>query len=63
MKINSSGIKNYLTYVNSVLEIMLQSSIKRVSLAISPQCFHTEFIDNALKQTFENEKDSTCSVI
>ena len=56
VKINPKGVKNYLTYVNSILEIMLQSSIKRVSLAISPQIFSSDFLDNALKIIFSKKK-------
>ncbi|MHA7733532.1 thiamine biosynthesis protein [Nitrosopumilus sp. S6] len=56
LKINPNGIKNYLTYVNSVLEIMLQFSNKRVSLALSPQIFSSDFIDNSLKLVFSKKK-------
>ncbi len=56
MKINPKGIKNYLTFVNSVVEIMLQSSSRRVSLAISPQIFSSDFLDNALKLVFSKKK-------
>ena len=35
---------------------MLQSSIKRVSLAISPQIFSSDFLDNALKLVFSKKK-------
>ena len=56
VKINSKGVKNYLTYVNSVVEIMLQSSSKRVSLAIPPQIFSSDFLDNALKLVFSKKK-------
>ncbi|MBA4458482.1 MAG: thiamine biosynthesis protein [Nitrosopumilaceae archaeon] len=56
LKINPKGVKNYLTFVNSVVEIMLQSSIKRISLAISPQIFSSEFLDNALKLVFSKKK-------
>ena len=33
LKIKPNGIKNYLTFVNSILEIMLQHSSDHVSLA------------------------------
>ncbi|AFS81810.1 thiamine biosynthesis ATP pyrophosphatase-like protein [Candidatus Nitrosopumilus koreensis AR1] len=56
LKINPNGIKNYLTYVNSILEIMLQYSNKRVSLALSPLVFSSDFIDNALKLVFTKKK-------
>ncbi|MCJ8305575.1 MAG: thiamine biosynthesis protein [Nitrosopumilus sp.] len=56
LKIKPNGIKNYLTYVNSILEIMLQHSSDHVSLALSPLVFSTDFIDNSLKQTFQRKK-------
>jgi len=56
LKIKPSGIKNYLIYVNSILEIMLQYSESRVSLALSPLIFSADFIDNSLKQVFEKKK-------
>jgi hypothetical protein len=56
IKINPNGIKNYLIYVNSILEIMLQFSNDHVSLALSPLVFSSEFIDNSLKYVFEKKK-------
>jgi len=56
IKINPSGIKNYLIYVNSILEIMLHYSTDHVSLALSPLMFSSEFIDNSLKHVFEKKK-------
>jgi hypothetical protein len=56
LKIKSNGIKNYLIYVNSILEIMLNSSNNRISLALSPLIFSTNFIDNALNQVYSKKK-------
>jgi hypothetical protein len=56
IKISSNGIKNYLVFVNTVLEILLQYSNNRVSLALSPLVFSSEFIDNSLKQVFGKKK-------
>ena len=56
LKIKSNGVKNYLMYVNSILEIMLQHSNNQVSLALSPLMFSTNFINNALRRTFEKKK-------
>ena len=56
LKIKPNGIKNYLIYVNSILEIMLQYSNNHVSLALSPLIFSSEFIDNSLKHVFEKKK-------
>lgn len=56
LRINPNGIKNYLTFVNCVLEILLQDSSKRVSLALSPLIFSTDFIDNSLNQVFSRKK-------
>ena len=56
LKINPNGNKNYLIYVNSILEILLQYSTNRVSLALSPLVFSTDFVDNSLKKVFEKKK-------
>ncbi len=56
LKIKPTGIKNYLIYVNSILEIMLQFSNSRVSLALSPLIFSSNFIDDSLKRVFEKKK-------
>ena len=56
LRINPNGIKNYLIYVNSILEILLQYPNNRVSLALSPLIFSAEFIDNSLKIVFEKKK-------
>ena len=56
VKIKPTGIKNYLIYVNSILQIMLQHSNSHVSLALSPLVFSTDFIDSSVKQVFEKKK-------
>ena len=56
LKIKPNGIKNYLTFVNSILEIMLEHSSDHVSLALSPLIFSTDFIDYSLKQIFQRKK-------
>ena len=56
LKIKSNGVKNYLIFVNSILEIMLQYSNNQISLALSPLIFSTNFINNALRRTFEKKK-------
>ena len=56
LKISPSGIKNYLVYVNSVLQIMLSYPNRYVSLALSPLVFSTEFIENSLKQVYDKKK-------
>ncbi len=56
LKINPNGIKNYLIYVNSILEILLQYSNNRVSLALSPLIYSSDFIDNSLKLVFVKKK-------
>ena len=53
---NPRGVRNYLAYVNSVLEIMLQSPERRVSLAIPPQIFSSGFLDSALERAFSRKK-------
>ncbi len=56
LKINPNGIKNYLIYVNSILEILLHYSNNRVSLALSPLIYSSKFIDNSLKIVFDKKK-------
>jgi len=56
LKIKSTGIANYLTFVNSVLEIMLHYPDSRVSLSLSPLIFSSEFIDSSLIRVFEKNK-------
>jgi len=56
LKIKSSGIKNYLIYVNSVLEIMIRQTNDRISLALSPLVFSSDFIDNSSKIVFNKKK-------
>jgi len=56
LKIKPNGIKNYLIYVNSVVEIMLSHSNKKISLALSPLIFPANFIDNALNHVFSKNK-------
>lgn len=58
LKINQSGIKNYLIFVNSSLEIMLHegksNKLSHVSLALSPLIFSIKFIDYSIKRVFQN---------
>jgi hypothetical protein len=60
VKINQTGMKNYLVFVNFVLEIMIHEAklneITHVSLALSPLGFSSDFIDHAMKRVFQNEK-------
>ena len=56
LKIKPSGIVNYVKFVNSILEIMLQYSDYRVSLALSPLIFSSEFIDSSLKRVYEKNR-------
>ena len=56
IKISPNGIKNYLIFVNTILEILVQYSNNRVALALSPLIFSSEFIDNSLKIVFGKKK-------
>jgi len=59
LKINQTGIKNYLIFVNSILEIMLHqaksNNITHVSLALSPLMFSADFIDYSMKRVFQKD--------
>jgi len=60
VKINQTGVKNYLIYVNSILEIMLHEAeinkINHISLALSPLMFSANFIDYSMKRVFQKNK-------
>ena len=58
VKAGNSGTKNYLSFVNSVLEIMLHISkadkLDHVSTAMSSVIFPADFVDYSIKRVFEN---------
>ena len=58
VKAGNSGIKNYLSFVNSVLEIMLHISkvdkLNHISTAMSYMIFPADFMDYSIKRVFEN---------
>ena len=56
LKINSNGNKNYLIYLNSILDILLKQTENRISLALSPLVFSSEFMENSVKQVFTAKK-------
>ena len=56
LKINPNGNKNYLIYVNSIIEILLSYSNNRISLSLSPLIFPANIIDNALNYIFSKKK-------
>ena len=59
IKISQTGIKNYLIFVDSILEIMLREGksekMSHVSIALSPLMFSTKFIDNSMKRIFQKD--------
>ena len=56
LKINLNGNKNYLIYVNSIIEILLSYSNNKISLSLSPLIFPANIIDNALNRIFSKKK-------
>ena len=56
IKTYSKGIKNYFTFLDMVIEVLLAHSNKHISLAMSPLMFSLEKMDNTLKQIFECNK-------
>lgn len=52
----ASGAKNYPAYVRSVLGILLEQPEPYVSLAIPPQSFPAEFVEDAMRKTFGSGK-------
>ena len=59
-KISPTGAKNYRIFVNSVIEVLLHEAKKHqlsyVSIALSPLVFSQDFIENAMKNIFKNNK-------
>ena len=56
LKINPNGNKNYLIYVNSIIEILLSYSNNKISLSLSPLIFPANIIDDALNRIFSKKK-------
>ena len=60
IKINPTGTRNYLIFVNSILEIMIHEAklnkISHVSLALSPLIFSSDFIDYSMKRVFQKDR-------
>jgi adenylyl- and sulfurtransferase ThiI len=56
LKISPNGTKNYLMFINSILQILLHYPNNRVSLALSPLVFSSDFIDDSLKLVFTKKK-------
>ena len=60
IKINPTGAKNYLTFINSVIEVLLHEAksnkLSYVSLALSPLVFSQEFIEYSTRKVFQNNK-------
>ncbi len=60
IKINPVGEKNYLTFVNSVMEILLHEAklnkLSKISLALSPLVFSQGFIEYSVNKVVHNKK-------
>ena len=56
LSIKSNGRKNYLMYISSIIEIMLDQTTNHVSLALSPLIFSSDFIDESMKRIFKEKK-------
>lgn len=56
LKISPNGTRNYLIYVNSILQILLHYPNNRISLALSPLVFSPDFVDDSLKSVFTKKK-------
>lgn len=56
INIQSTGVKNYLVYTSSIIEIMLEQEDEYLVLALSPLFFPTEFIENSVRHVFEKKK-------
>ncbi len=56
LKIGTNGIKNYLIYINSILETLTRYSSNRVSLGLSPLIFSSSFIENSITYVLGKKK-------
>jgi hypothetical protein len=60
IKINPAGERNYLTFVNSVMEILLHEAklnkLSKISLALSPLVFSQGFIEYSINNIVQNKK-------
>ena len=60
IKINPARERNYLTFVNSVMEILLHeaklSKLSKISLALSPLVFSQGFIEYSINNIVQNKK-------
>ncbi len=60
IKVNSSGAKNYLTFINSVIDILLHEAklnkLNYVSLSLFPLIFSQKFIEFYIKKIFQHNK-------
>ena len=60
IKVNPSGTKNYLTFLNSVMEILLHeaksNNLNYVSLSLSPLIFSQNLIEFSIKKIFQHNK-------
>lgn len=58
IRVVGSGTKSHLEFVNSVLEVMIciskEKKTSRISIAVSPLLFSSDFIDRSIKRVFEN---------
>ena len=56
IKISPKGIKNYLVFLDMVIEILLGYPNKHISLALSPLMFSQEKLDKIIEKIFECKK-------
>jgi len=60
IKINPAGAKNYRIFINLVVEVLLHEAkthqLRYVSLGLSPLVFSQNFIENSMKNVFQNNK-------
>ena len=56
INIQSTSVKNYLLYVNSIIEIMLEQENEYLALPLSPLFFPSNFIENSINRVFEKKK-------
>ena len=56
INIQSTSVKNYLLYISSIIEIMLEQENEYLALPLSPLFFPTIFIENSIRRVFDKKK-------
>lgn len=56
VKVDPNGGKNYLIYLNAILDVLLRQAENRISLPLSPLVLSPEFFESSVRQVFAAKK-------